>query len=186
MTPEVNAAVWALRPDYVAVSIVARGCRNEVSSAPTRIVSVGAPRPAWAEAHLASRHSASAEHGVRCGFAPNALYASRHADAHRGAAPSRRVNRRRGTKPRATCADLSEADSQKRLTSVSAGLFSGAAIYINAVEHPARLACGTELRATASRPDLHHDPPTNVLFVGTAYSPGDRPTSRLKSLMKCD
>ena len=54
MTPEVNAAVWALRPDYVAVSIVARGCRNEVSSAPARIVSVDAPRPAWAEAHLAS------------------------------------------------------------------------------------------------------------------------------------
>ena len=28
---------------------------------------------------------------------------------------------------------------------ISAGLFSGAAIYITAVEHPARLSCGTEL-----------------------------------------
>ena len=44
MTPQVNAAVWALRPDYVAVSIVARGCRNEIGSGPARIVSVDARR----------------------------------------------------------------------------------------------------------------------------------------------
>ena len=65
MTPEVNAAVWALRPDYVAVSIVARGCRNEVSSAPARIVSVDAPRPAWAEAHLASWREAYKAFGAK-------------------------------------------------------------------------------------------------------------------------
>src|SRR5271163_2112755 len=29
------------------------------------------------------------------------------------------------------------------LATVAAGLFSGAAIYINLVEHPARMACGT-------------------------------------------
>ncbi len=65
MTPEVNAAVWALRPDYVAVSIVARGCRNEASSAPARIVSVDAPRPAWAEAHLASWREAYKAFGAK-------------------------------------------------------------------------------------------------------------------------
>src|SRR5207245_8430855 len=31
------------------------------------------------------------------------------------------------------------------LATVCAGLFSGAAIYVNLVEHPARLRCGTEL-----------------------------------------
>ena len=28
---------------------------------------------------------------------------------------------------------------------LAAGLFAGAAIYVNAVEHPARISCGTEL-----------------------------------------
>ena len=31
------------------------------------------------------------------------------------------------------------------LATLAAGLFAGAAIYITAVEHPARLACGSEL-----------------------------------------
>jgi hypothetical protein len=31
------------------------------------------------------------------------------------------------------------------IASVAAGLFAGAAIYINAVEHPARVGCGTDL-----------------------------------------
>jgi uncharacterized membrane protein len=36
--------------------------------------------------------------------------------------------------------------------SLSAGLFTGAAIYINFVEHPARMSCGTDLAVTEFRP----------------------------------
>ena len=35
---------------------------------------------------------------------------------------------------------------------VTAGLFAGAAIYISAVEHPARLSCGIELAVREFRP----------------------------------
>ena len=36
-----------------------------------------------------------------------------------------------------------------------AGLFAGAAIYISAVEHPARLSCGTELAIREFAPSYH-------------------------------
>jgi uncharacterized membrane protein len=35
---------------------------------------------------------------------------------------------------------------------IACALFAGAAIYINLVEHPARMECGTELAATVFRP----------------------------------
>lgn len=38
---------------------------------------------------------------------------------------------------------------------LSCSLFSGAAIYINIAEHPARLKCGTELAATVFGPSYH-------------------------------
>ncbi len=37
----------------------------------------------------------------------------------------------------------------------AAGLFSGAAVYVNLVEHPARVQCGTELAVTEFGPSYH-------------------------------
>ena len=41
------------------------------------------------------------------------------------------------------------------LATLCAGLFAGAAIYVNAVEHPARLACGTALAVREFAPSYH-------------------------------
>ena len=41
------------------------------------------------------------------------------------------------------------------IAAVSAGLFAGAALYITAVEHPARLSCGTELAVREFAPSYH-------------------------------
>src|SRR5882762_5302260 len=38
------------------------------------------------------------------------------------------------------------------LSTLSAGLFAGAAIYVNLVEHPARMECGTRLAVTEFAP----------------------------------
>jgi hypothetical protein len=38
---------------------------------------------------------------------------------------------------------------------LSAGLFAGASVYINLVEHPARVQCGTELAVTEFGPSYH-------------------------------
>ena len=35
---------------------------------------------------------------------------------------------------------------------LACGLFAGAAVYVNLVEHPARMECGVELAATEFRP----------------------------------
>ena len=41
------------------------------------------------------------------------------------------------------------------LATLSAGVFSGAAIYINLVEHPARIQCSTEVALRQFRPSYH-------------------------------
>ena len=41
------------------------------------------------------------------------------------------------------------------VSTLCAGLFAGAAVYITAVEHPARLSCGTELAIREFAPSYH-------------------------------
>jgi hypothetical protein len=41
------------------------------------------------------------------------------------------------------------------VATVCAGMFAGAAIYINAVEHPARLSCGNEFALRQFAPSYH-------------------------------
>lgn len=41
------------------------------------------------------------------------------------------------------------------ISTLAAGLFAGAAIYINLVEHPARMECGTVLAVTEFAPSYH-------------------------------
>ena len=51
MIPEVHPEIWQLRPDFVALSIVVRGGRNEVGQ---DLLGSAFARPAWAEDHLAA------------------------------------------------------------------------------------------------------------------------------------
>jgi hypothetical protein len=41
------------------------------------------------------------------------------------------------------------------IATLCAGVFAGAAIYVSAVEHPARMSCGTELAVHEFRPSYH-------------------------------
>jgi hypothetical protein len=56
----------------------------------------------------------------------------------------------------------------KLLTTLCCGLFAGAAIYINLVEHPARLECGTELAATEFGPSYRRAAVMQASLAATA------------------
>jgi DNA/RNA-binding domain of Phe-tRNA-synthetase-like protein len=60
--PSVNPAVYALRPDFVALSIVVRGGGNAPSEGS---VPCPARRPPWADAHLAAWRQAYEAFGAR-------------------------------------------------------------------------------------------------------------------------
>lgn len=55
---------------------------------------------------------------------------------------------------------------------LSCTLFAGAALYINVAEHPARLACGTELAATVFGASYRRAAPLQVFLALTATMTG--------------
>lgn len=58
------------------------------------------------------------------------------------------------------------------LAVLSATLFTGAAIYINVAEHPARMECGTELAATVFGPSYTRAATMQVILALMATSTG--------------
>jgi hypothetical protein len=55
------------------------------------------------------------------------------------------------------------------IATLSAGLFSGAAIYINLVEHPARLECGVELALRQFAPSYRRATVLQGALAATAF-----------------
>jgi hypothetical protein len=61
------------------------------------------------------------------------------------------------------------------ITILSCGLFAGAAVYINLVEHPARMECGTELAVTVFGPSYRRAAVMQISlavisFIGSALT----------------
>lgn len=88
-TPSVHQPVWQLRPDFVALSIVARGARNAVSGNSTvaDLLSIDAGAPAWAEAHLTSWRDAYRAFGAKPQRTPCSAEALRKRIERDGALP---------------------------------------------------------------------------------------------------
>ena len=55
------------------------------------------------------------------------------------------------------------------IATLSAGLFAGAAIYLNLVEHPARMACGTELAVTEFAPSYRRATVMQVALAALGF-----------------
>lgn len=73
MTPVVNEAIWRLRPDFVALSIVVRGGANAPSAAAATASAVA--RPAWADGHLAAWRDAYRAFGAKPQRTPSSVEA---------------------------------------------------------------------------------------------------------------
>jgi uncharacterized membrane protein len=55
------------------------------------------------------------------------------------------------------------------IATLSAGLFAGAAIYLNLVEHPARMECGTELAVTEFAPSYRRATVMQVALAAAGF-----------------
>ncbi len=91
--PSVDQAIWRLRPDFVALSIVVRGGRNvpsqDVAGADSGAALV-ADVPAWGEAHLEAWRQAYAVFGAKAKRTPCSAEALRRRAERDGALP--RIN----------------------------------------------------------------------------------------------
>jgi DNA/RNA-binding domain of Phe-tRNA-synthetase-like protein len=67
MNPVIDPRIWQLRPDFVALSLVARGVRN---GAGADAIGAGLVRPAWAEDHLAAWREAYRAFGANAKRTP--------------------------------------------------------------------------------------------------------------------
>lgn len=63
-------------------------------------------------------------------------------------------------------------DAAQSVATIAAGLFAGAAIYINVVEHPARLECGVSLAATVFGPSYRRAAVMQALLALTGSMAG--------------
>ncbi len=57
----------------------------------------------------------------------------------------------------------------ERIATLASGLFTGAAIYINLVEHPARMQAGTQLALTELAPSYHRATVTQVSLAAVGF-----------------
>jgi len=68
------------------------------------------------------------------------------------------------------------------LSTLSAGLFAGAALYINLVEHPARMECGTRLAVTEFAPSYRRATVMQATLAATGFLSAGASWSRGASL----
>lgn len=57
----------------------------------------------------------------------------------------------------------------ERTATLAAGLFAGASVYINLVEHPARMEAGTDLALTEFAPSYHRATITQVSLASVGF-----------------
>ena len=91
-TPAVDPAIWGLRPDFVALSLVARGARNGPSDADSaarlaEACRVAADGPDWAPAHLDAWREAYRGFGAKPQRTPCSAEALRKRALRDGALP---------------------------------------------------------------------------------------------------
>jgi hypothetical protein len=55
------------------------------------------------------------------------------------------------------------------ITTLACGIFTGAAVYINLVEHPARMQCGTRLAATEFAPSYRRASVMQASLAATGF-----------------